>query len=208
MSTALLSLGSNLGDREAHLRAAVKTLQASLVPAGAVDPDEKCPEDGRLTSADANEKRPDDGPSVTVSAVYRTPPWGDPDQPAYLNAAALVHVEKRTAEDWLAVAQALESAAGRVRDPARRFGPRTLDVDVIAVWDDDGTPVILDDLDLTVPHPRAHLRAFVLRPWLDVQPDAELPGHGRVDDLLRTAPVAADLPDVVREADLRLTKTA
>jgi 2-amino-4-hydroxy-6-hydroxymethyldihydropteridine diphosphokinase len=204
MTTALLSLGSNLGDREAHLRAAVKTLQAALVPPGAVDADEKRPEDGHPTGADDVGKRP----SITVSGVYRTPPWGEEDQPAYLNAAVLVHVEKRTAEDWLAMAQALESEAGRVRDPARRFGPRTLDVDVIAVWDDDGTPVILDDPDLTVPHPRAHLRAFVLRPWLDVQSDAELPGHGRVDDLLRTAPVAADLPDVVREADLSLTKTA
>jgi 2-amino-4-hydroxy-6-hydroxymethyldihydropteridine diphosphokinase len=81
-------------------------------------------------------------------------------------------------------------------------------VDIIAVWDDDGSPVTVDDPDLTVPHPRAHLRAFVLRPWLDLQPEADLPGLGRVVDLIRTAPVAADLPDVVRATDVSLTKTA
>lgn len=172
MTTALLSLGSNLGDRGANLRAAVRSLQP-----------------------------------IKISMVYRTPPWGDPDQPDYLNAAVLVRGD-RTPHDWLAVAQGLERAAGRVRDPERRFGPRTLDVDIIAVWADDGSPLTVDDPDLTVPHPRAHLRAFVLRPWLDLQPDADLPGHGRVDDLIRTAPVAADLPDVVRATDVSLTKTA
>jgi len=178
MTTALLSLGSNLGDRAAALRQAVE----------------------RLKAAEGLKQ-------VKISPVYRTPPWGDADQPDYLNAVVLVD-GPRTPHGWLATAQELERAAGRVRDPARRFGPRTLDVDIIAVWDDDGSPVTVDDPDLTVPHPRAHLRAFVLRPWLDLQPEAHLPGLGRVDDLIRTAPVAADLPDVVRAADVSLTKTA
>lgn len=141
---------------------------------------------------------------VAVSGVYETPPWGDPDQPAYLNAVAIVRGEA-TPEGWLQRARSLEQAAGRVRDPARRFGPRTLDVDVICVWSDDGAPVVRDSPELTLPHPRAHLRAFVLRPWLDVEPYARLPGHGWVNDLLRTQPVAADVSGVVPRPDLDLS---
>jgi 2-amino-4-hydroxy-6-hydroxymethyldihydropteridine diphosphokinase len=170
VSRAVLSIGSNLGDRIAHLRRVVDTLADVL---------------------------------VEVSDVYETPPWGDPDQPAYLNAALLVRapVEPRT---WLERAAELERAAGRVRDPARPWGPRPLDVDVIAVWTEDGTPVFADDPQWTVPHPRAHLRAFVLRPWLDLDPDAELPGRGRVADLLETAPAADDDAAVIRREDLPL----
>jgi 2-amino-4-hydroxy-6-hydroxymethyldihydropteridine diphosphokinase len=135
------------------------------------------------------------GELVAVSGAYRTPPWGDPDQPDYLNAVAVVDDEHRDAAGWLARAHALESTAGRLRDPARRFGPRTLDVDVIAVWQ-DGAPVLSTDPVLTLPHPRAHLRAFVLVPWLELEPDATLPGHGPIADLLRTAAVAADLPSI------------
>ena len=91
-------------------------------------------------------------------------------------------------------------AAGRVRDPDRRFGPRTLDVDVIAVWADDGTPVISDDPELTLPHPRAHLRAFVLRPWIDIQPYARLPGHGWLTDLLNAEPLADRRPGAAPDA--------
>jgi 2-amino-4-hydroxy-6-hydroxymethyldihydropteridine diphosphokinase len=141
---------------------------------------------------------------VLVSGVYETPPWGDADQPPYLNAAALVTDPAATARDWLDRAHGLEAAAGRVRDPARRFGPRTLDVDVIMVWDEDGEPVRSDDPDLTLPHPRAHERAFVLRPWLDIQPYAKLPEHGWVNDLMRTPRVEADLPDVKPRPDLPL----
>jgi 2-amino-4-hydroxy-6-hydroxymethyldihydropteridine diphosphokinase len=78
-----------------------------------------------------------------------------------------------------------------------RFGPRTLDVDVVTVTRDDGTPVLSDDPELTLPHPRAHLRAFVLVPWLSLEPAAELPGHGRVADLVRDLP-AEDVAGVVR----------
>jgi 2-amino-4-hydroxy-6-hydroxymethyldihydropteridine diphosphokinase len=134
---------------------------------------------------------------VAASDAYRTPPWGDPDQPDYLNAVVVAEHPDRDPAGWLARAHELESAAGRVRDPARRFGPRTLDVDVIAVWR-DGTPVLSDDPVLTLPHPRAHLRAFVLVPWLDADPDAVLPAHGPVADLLRTPEVAADAPTIHR----------
>jgi 2-amino-4-hydroxy-6-hydroxymethyldihydropteridine diphosphokinase len=140
---------------------------------------------------------------LAVSGVYQTPPWGDPDQPPYLNAVALV-ADDASAGAWLDRAHAIEDAAGRVRDPERRFGPRTLDVDVIAVWTDAGEPVISDDPDLTLPHPRAHLRAFVLRPWLDIQPYAQLPGHGFLTDLVRREPVAADLATLVPQPDLDL----
>ncbi|GIG58720.1 2-amino-4-hydroxy-6-hydroxymethyldihydropteridine diphosphokinase [Longispora fulva] len=128
---------------------------------------------------------------LSASRVYETPPWGDELQPAYLNMVLIVEGHS----DWLAVARGLEEAAGRVRDPERRFGPRTLDVDVIMVW--DPTPVFSADPELTLPHPRAHLRAFVLVPWLEVDPWAELPGHGFVADLLREPALAADARDVV-----------
>jgi 2-amino-4-hydroxy-6-hydroxymethyldihydropteridine diphosphokinase len=144
---------------------------------------------------------------LAVSGVYQTPPWGDPDQPAYLNAVVLV-ADQASPEEWLARAQALEQAAGRVRAPDRRFGPRTLDVDVIAVWSDDGVAIMSDDPVLTLPHPRAHLRAFVLRPWLDVQPYAQLPGHGWIFDLVRTPAVADDVGGLEAQPDLELTAAA
>ncbi len=166
MTSAVLSIGSNLGDRARHLRQAVAGFADAV---------------------------------LVVSDVYESPPWGDPDQAAYLNAALLVAAGV-PALTWLQRATATERDAGRVRDPARPFGPRSLDVDVIAVWADDGTPVLSDDPELTLPHPRAHLRAFVLRPWLDIAPYAELPGHGRVADLVRQEPVASDLAGLVRQA--------
>jgi len=141
---------------------------------------------------------------MTVSGVYETEPWGDPDQPRYLNAVALVVRPDAPAEHWLRLARDLEARADRQRDPERRFGPRTLDVDVITVSADDGTPVVSADPDLTLPHPRAHLRAFVLRPWLDIQPYADLPGHGRLFDLVRADPVASDLAGLRARDDISL----
>ncbi|MEV6412008.1 2-amino-4-hydroxy-6-hydroxymethyldihydropteridine diphosphokinase [Kribbella sp. NPDC051718] len=131
---------------------------------------------------------------VKVSGSYWTPPWGDPDQPEYLNAVALVDGDV-SADGWLELAHELEQAGGRVRDPARRFGPRTLDVDVIAVWDGD-EQLTQDDPVLTLPHPRAHLRAFVLVPLAEIAPDVTLAGHGPITDLLKTTEVAADVPTV------------
>ena len=106
--------------------------------------------------------------------------------------------------DWLHRAHVIEAAAGRVRDPERRFGPRTLDVDVIAVWGEDGEPVISADPELTLPHPRAHERAFVLKPWLDLQPYAQLPGHGWVTDLLNRPELTADANAMSPRPDLPL----
>ncbi|WP_279580737.1 2-amino-4-hydroxy-6-hydroxymethyldihydropteridine diphosphokinase [Fodinicola feengrottensis] len=93
------------------------------------------------------------GPALMrASGGYETPPWGDADQPAYVNAVALVEDPAMTASGWLDLAHQLESAAGRVRDPERRFGPRTLDVDVLAVWQDD-LAVVQDDPVLTLRAP-------------------------------------------------------
>lgn len=166
MSRAVLGIGGNLGDRAAYLREAVAGL-------------------GELV--------------IAVSGVYETPAWGGPGpdgqtSPDYLNAVVLAVDAGDDAYAWLHRARELEDAAGRVRDPAWQYAPRTLDIDVITVWATDGAPVISDDPDLMLPHPRAHLRAFVLRPWLDIQPYAQLPGHGWVYDLVRAPPVAADLP--------------
>src|SRR3954452_8228627 len=176
MTRALLSLGSNLGDRYQHLRSAVAGLSGEVAY----------------------------GEVLAVSGIYETPPWGDPDQPTYFNAVVLVAADV-TPRAWLELAARLERAAGRERDPQRRFGPRTLDVDLIAVWTDDGEPVRSADPELTLPHPRAYLRAFVLRPWIDIAPYAQLPDHGWVTDLLRSEAVAADLPTLVPRPDLPLT---
>jgi 2-amino-4-hydroxy-6-hydroxymethyldihydropteridine diphosphokinase len=131
---------------------------------------------------------------VARSMLYETPPWGPVEQPPYLNAIAVVRGD-RDAAGWLALAHELEQAAGRTRDV--RYGPRTLDVDVITVTADDGRPVLSDDPELTLPHPRAAERAFVLVPWLALDPSAVLPGHGRVADLVRALP-AEDVAGVVR----------
>jgi 2-amino-4-hydroxy-6-hydroxymethyldihydropteridine diphosphokinase len=131
---------------------------------------------------------------IARSTLYETPPWGPVEQPPYLNAIAVVR-GPRDAAGWLERAHELEQAAGRTRDV--RWGPRTLDVDVITVTGDDGAPVLSDDPALTLPHPRAHERPFVLVPWASLEPAAELPGHGRVTDLLAALPpedVAAVVP--------------
>jgi 2-amino-4-hydroxy-6-hydroxymethyldihydropteridine diphosphokinase len=105
-----------------------------------------------------------------VSPVYETPPWGPVAQDDYLNAVLVAADPAAAPADWLARARAVEAAAGRIRDV--RWGPRTLDVDVIAVDD-----IVSGDPELTLPHPRAAQRAFVLLPWLDVEPDATLGGE-------------------------------
>ena len=129
---------------------------------------------------------------LAVSPVYETDPVGGPEQPDYLNAVALVQTDLAP-RALLERSLAVEAAFGRVRDV--RWGPRTLDVDVVAVGDRR-----VDEPDLVVPHPRAAERAFVLVPWLDVDHTAELPGRGRVDDLL----AAVDRSGVRPRADLVL----
>jgi len=113
---------------------------------------------------------------LAVSLVYETDPVGPVPQADYLNAVLMAQ-DSGDAGGWLDRSQALERAAGRVR--SQRWGPRTLDVDLIVVAD-----LISADAALTLPHPRAYERAFVLVPWLDIDPDAVLPGHGAVRDLV------------------------
>ncbi|AZA08451.1 2-amino-4-hydroxy-6-hydroxymethyldihydropteridine diphosphokinase [Corynebacterium pseudopelargi] len=105
-----------------------------------------------------------------ASSLYRTPPWGVVDQPDFYNAALLISF-KGSPEQLLQRCQDLEAQAHRVRE--QRWGPRTLDVDMIQVHV-DGAEVRQEDPHLILPHPRAHLRAFVLLPWLEIQPDATL----------------------------------
>ncbi|MEO6468141.1 MAG: 2-amino-4-hydroxy-6-hydroxymethyldihydropteridine diphosphokinase [Acidimicrobiia bacterium] len=142
MTRAFLALGSNLGDRAAHLQAAVNFLH---------------------TEADLTVR--------AVSPVYETDPVGGPVQDDFLNAVIEIETEC-SPRQLLEIAHAAEAAADRVR--VERWGPRTLDVDIVFI---DG--VTVDEPDLTIPHPRWRERDFVLAPMHDVAPDAvEVPGGG------------------------------
>jgi 2-amino-4-hydroxy-6-hydroxymethyldihydropteridine diphosphokinase len=154
-SRAYLGLGSNLGDRLAHLQLAVDEL---AVAAGVE--------------------------VVAVSRVYETAPVGGPPQDPFLNAVAAVDTELDPYA-LLALAQRIEQDAQRVR--IVRWGPRTLDVDVL-LFDD----LRLDDPDLTVPHPRMWERGFVLAPLRDVAP--QLVGAAEAFEGVRKAPVILRLP--------------
>jgi 2-amino-4-hydroxy-6-hydroxymethyldihydropteridine diphosphokinase len=114
-----------------------------------------------------------------VSPVYETVPAGGPPQPDYLNAVVLAEVTISSRE-LLDRLHEVEAAFDRVR--LVRWGPRTLDIDIVTVAGEHS-----DDPDLTLPHPRAHERAFVLAPWHDADPDAVLPGYGPVAGLLARA---------------------
>ncbi|MGW3414321.1 2-amino-4-hydroxy-6-hydroxymethyldihydropteridine diphosphokinase [Streptomyces sp. NPDC000888] len=162
---AVISLGSNLGNR-------LETLQ------GAIDALEDTP--GVRIKA--------------ISPVYETEPWGvAPDsQPSYFNAVVVLRTTLPPSS-LLERAHAVEEAFHRVRED--HWGPRTIDVDIVAYAD-----VVSDDPVLTLPHPRAHERAFVLAPWHDVEPEAQLPGRGPVAQLLAT--VTRD--GVAPRADLEL----
>lgn len=154
---AVLSLGSNLGDREQTIRDAVAEI-AGLK--------------GVVLTA--------------VSGLVETPalkPDGvDEDAPAYLNAIVTVRT-LLSPEQLLESLATIEAAHGRVRE--ERWGNRTLDIDIVTF----GALRVATE-SLTIPHPRAAERSFVLAPWLQVEPDAVIPGLGRVDALL------AALPDV------------
>lgn len=106
--------------------------------------------------------------TIAASPVYATPPWGVTDQDEFLNAVLIVDVDC-TPLELLRRGQKLEETAERVR--VRHWGPRTLDVDIVQI---DG--VTSDDPELTLPHPYAHERAFVLVPWLAADEHAELDG--------------------------------
>ena len=138
MTSVVLSIGSNLGDRLAHLQSVVDGLGDAL---------------------------------RAVSAVYETDAWGGVEQGPFLNGVLIADDPDLDAHGWLLRAHEFEDAAGRVRD--RRWGPRTLDVDLVTCHDGP-SEVRLGDENLTLPHPFAHQRAFVLVPWLDVDQDAAL----------------------------------
>jgi 2-amino-4-hydroxy-6-hydroxymethyldihydropteridine diphosphokinase len=111
-----------------------------------------------------------DGAVRAVSPVYETKAWGGVEQGPFLNAV-LIAEAALDCRGWLRRAQELEAAADRVH--AERWGPRTLDVDLVTCHD-GAREVTSRDEELTLPHPMAHLRAFVLIPWLAVDPDATL----------------------------------
>jgi 2-amino-4-hydroxy-6-hydroxymethyldihydropteridine diphosphokinase len=161
MTSVVLSIGSNLGDRVARLQSVVDGL------GGAVR---------------------------AVSPVYETDPWGGVEQGAFLNAVVLADTTL-SARTLLERALAIEDAYGRER--TGEYGaPRTLDVDLIVVGDRRAS-----DPDMVLPHPKAHERAFVLAPWNDVEPDAELLDHGPVAELL----AKAGLDGITLRDDLALT---
>jgi 2-amino-4-hydroxy-6-hydroxymethyldihydropteridine diphosphokinase len=153
VTAAVISLGSNVGDRMVNLALAVTVLEP-----------------------------------FAISPVYETAPVGGPVQGDFLNAVVLADLD--AARAWER-AQVAEQRARR--DRTVRWGPRTLDVDII--WAEGQAAGLL------LPHPRAVERAFVLAPWADVDPDAVLPGRGPVKDLL----AALDCSGIRRREDLVLT---
>ena len=159
------SIGSNLGDRLGNLQGAVDALRDTP-----------------------------DVIVVDVSSVYETAPIGGPaDNPEFLNLVVVAEttLEPRT---LLERALAIEDAYGRERG-GERWGPRSLDVDLILVGNTE-----TDQPDLKLPHPLAHERGFVLAPWFEIDPLGELPGRGPIAPLLEQA----DTSGVVRRDDLEI----
>ena len=138
MTSVVLSIGSNVGDRLARLQSVVDGL---------------------------------DGAVRAVSPVFETPPWGGVEQGPFLNAVVVADDPAMDSHGWLRRAHDLEAAADRVRE--EHWGPRTLDVDLVTCHD-GAREVTSCTAELTLPHPLAHVRAFVLIPWLAVDPDATL----------------------------------
>lgn len=147
MTLACIGLGANLGDAAQTLRDAFQALAAL--------------------------------PQTTLRArsqLYSTPAWGNQDQPAFVNAAAVLETTL-PAPDLLVALLEIERRFGRVRDPAVHWGPRALDLDVLLYGEQ-----IIDLPQLQVPHPYLHERGFALLPLAEIAPDAIIPGHGRVRD--------------------------
>jgi len=115
---------------------------------------------------------------IAISSYLQTKPVGGPEQPDYLNAVAIIESEL-PAKDLLAVLNGIETAMGRTRDI--HWGPRVIDLDLIQYGG-----LVVSDEKLTLPHPRAHERRFVLAPWFEIEPEAILLTHGRISDLLNT----------------------
>lgn len=142
MTRAYVGLGSNLGDREGTIRAALAALPGV----------------------------------VAISELRETAPVGLVDQPPFLNGAAALETEL-TPPELLAVLLDVERELGRER--RERWGPRTIDLDLLLYGDES-----VSEPGLTVPHPRLHERRFALEPLLELDQDLTIPGRGRVKDLL------------------------
>jgi len=112
-----------------------------------------------------------------LSTNYETDPVGGPEQPKYLNAITIAETELDPRELLIAMLE-IEKKLGRTREV--HWGPRTLDVDLIIFGDE-----VIDSEVLVLPHPRAHERRFVLEPWLEIDPDAFIPGIGKVESILQ-----------------------
>ncbi|MCX6451271.1 MAG: 2-amino-4-hydroxy-6-hydroxymethyldihydropteridine diphosphokinase [Actinobacteria bacterium] len=111
-----------------------------------------------------------------LSTLYETDPVGGPQQPDYLNAV-LIGESELAPQELLKAALSIESKLGRVREV--RWGARTIDIDLIVFGE-----LLISSPELEIPHPRAHQRAFVLEPWLEIDPSAQIPGYGSVAQLL------------------------
>lgn len=148
---AVLALGSNLGDREQHLKDALSEIA-------------KLPSTKLLATSSFLE-------TVAITEVGE-----DQSRPSYLNAVAIVETELN-AEKLHQLTAEIENSLGRVR--ATKWQDRTIDIDVIAFGSE-----VVDSENLVIPHPRAHQRLFVLKPWFELEPDAEIPGHGKIASLI------------------------
>lgn len=149
MTRTFIGLGSNQGDSRRLLEQALRALKG-------------------LARTSVNR----------CSAYYRTAPLGDPDQPEFLNAVAELDTTLAPLE-LLCGMQRIEDRLGRTRDRERRWGPRTIDLDLLLFGN-----MVIRHPDLVVPHPRMGNRAFVLVPLAELVPQLEIPGLGRVSELL------------------------
>jgi len=148
---AVLALGSNLGNREQHLKEALSEIA-------------KLPSTKLLATSSFLE-------TVAITEVGE-----DQSRPSYLNAVAIVETELN-AEKLHQLTSEIENSLGRVRET--KWQDRTIDIDVIAFGSEG-----VDSENLVIPHPRAHQRLFVLKPWFELEPDAEIPGHGKIAALI------------------------
>jgi 2-amino-4-hydroxy-6-hydroxymethyldihydropteridine diphosphokinase len=149
MTRSFVGLGANLGDPRGQIQSALELLAA---------------EDGVEL--------------VAVSTLRETEPVGYEDQPAFLNAAAELRTSL-SARELLGRLLAIERRLGRVRGEGPRFGPRTIDLDLLLHGDE-----IVAEPGVVVPHPRLHERRFALEPLAELDPALEIPGRGPVQALL------------------------
>ncbi|KQR07218.1 MULTISPECIES: 2-amino-4-hydroxy-6-hydroxymethyldihydropteridine diphosphokinase [Xanthomonas] len=154
MHVAFVGLGANLGPAEASVREAIAALGA--LPQSAL---------------------------IAASRLYRTPAWGREDQPDFINAVAQLRTELAPLP-LLEGLLGIEQSFGRERRAGERWGPRTLDLDLLLYADQ-----VIDLPQLQVPHPHLHARGFALLPLAELAPEAIIPGHGTVRHVLQAIDV-------------------